>query len=190
MLALCRRFGAGEGTFVLAPRPFLLSGKEINGMPSKGATDWDYGYERIRELLPFGDDFLLVETATVDDGVVTATMRMKPLEKVVAAHFPSRGDRPAMPIVPGTLLVEAAAQTSLLLFPDDLEAGVLPLNRGFDEVKFHCQVGFNCIARIEARVVDVKNLGSLKVSEIEFEIRVGDKIAANGFIHGVSKKSV
>jgi 3-hydroxymyristoyl/3-hydroxydecanoyl-(acyl carrier protein) dehydratase len=154
-----------------------------------------YGPGRVRELLPFGDDFLLVETATVSDEEVTATMRMKPLMRILAAHFPAKDGRPAMPIVPGTLLVEAAAQTSLLLFPDDLEAGVLPLNRGLEGVKFHCQVRPDCIARIEVRVVAAKKIGPSELLKFQFGIWIpsdnngGRAKAADGFIYGARQLS-
>jgi hypothetical protein len=119
---------------------------------------------------------------------------MKPLMRILAAHFPAKDGRPAMPIVPGTLLVEAAAQASLFLFPDDLEAGVLPLNRGFDEVKFHCQVRPDSIARIEAWVVDGKKIGLSELFKIQFGIWIpsdngGKAKAADGFIYGARQLS-
>lgn len=159
---------------------------------ANGVLSYDPG--GVRELLPFGEDFLLVETATVNDGVVTATMRMSPLMGILAAHFPAKGDRPATPIVPGTLLVEAAAQASLFLFPDNLKAGNLPLNRGLEKVKFHCQVRPDSIARIEARVVNAKKIGLSELFKIQFEVWIpsdngGKAKAADGFIYGARQLS-
>jgi hypothetical protein len=109
---------------------------------------------------------------------------------ILAAHFPAKGDRPATPIVPGTLLVEAAAQASLFLFPDNLKAGNLPLNRGLEKVKFRHQVSPDSIARIEAWVVDGKKIGSSELLKFQFVIWIssdnngGMAKAADGLIYG------
>jgi len=109
------------------------------------------------------------------------------LGRIVAAHFVAKGSRPAKPLVPGAILLEAAEQASLLLFLEDLRRDILPLVRGADKIRWRREVAPDDVVTIRAWVRKKKERSNL--FEIQFEIQAaslgGDPgIAADGFIHG------
>jgi 3-hydroxyacyl-[acyl-carrier-protein] dehydratase len=71
---------------------------------------WDK--ERIQSILPHREPFLFVDEIIEIDGTkrVVAVKNIKDNESFFEGHFPGR------PIMPGVLIIEAMAQTSIILY--------------------------------------------------------------------------
>ncbi len=71
---------------------------------------WDQ--EKIKSILPHRDPFLFIDEVIEIDGMqkVVAVKHIKETEKYFEGHFPGR------PIFPGVLLIEAMAQSSIILY--------------------------------------------------------------------------
>lgn len=68
--------------------------------------------EEIKQILPHRDPMLLIDKViSLDSGKrVVAIKNVKPDDEFLKGHFPGR------PIMPGTMIVEAMAQTSILIY--------------------------------------------------------------------------
>jgi len=77
---------------------------------------------------------LLVEEATVTDGVAHGSYRVKGDEWFLDGHFPGH------PVVPGVILCEMLAQAACVLLKDRCTEGSLPMFTGLDNVKFRSPV--------------------------------------------------
>ncbi len=89
--------------------------------------------EEIKKLIPHRDHMLLVEDATVVDGVAQGSYRVRGDEFFLQGHFPGN------PIVPGVILCEMMAQSASVLVASTLEERtepVTPLFTSLDKVHF------------------------------------------------------
>ena len=67
--------------------------------------------EKIKSILPHRDPFLFIdEVIDIDTKKVVAVKNIKDKESFFEGHFPGR------PIMPGVLIIEAMAQTSIILY--------------------------------------------------------------------------
>jgi 3-hydroxyacyl-[acyl-carrier-protein] dehydratase len=74
---------------------------------------WDKG--KIKSILPHREPFLFIDEIIEIDGTdkVIAVKNIKESESFFEGHFPDR------PIMPGVLIIEAMAQTSIILYSVD-----------------------------------------------------------------------
>jgi 3-hydroxyacyl-[acyl-carrier-protein] dehydratase len=75
-------------------------------------SDLKWDKEKIKSILPHRDPFLFIDEVIEIDGTekVVAVKNIKDNESFFEGHFPGR------PIMPGVLIIEAMAQTSIILF--------------------------------------------------------------------------
>ena len=84
--------------------------------PLKGA-DGRLDRQALRIILPYGDDFLFVDSATrLTDREVDATFRIPPDSPYVRSHFVG------LPLMPGALICEGLAQAGTIIVRYNLES--------------------------------------------------------------------
>jgi 3-hydroxyacyl-[acyl-carrier-protein] dehydratase len=108
---------------------------------------WDSA--RILATLPHRYPFLLVDRIVE----VEAGRRAVGLKNVSHNEWFFQGHFPAMPIMPGVLIVEALAQVAaiaVLSSPD--KAGLIPYFAGIDACRFRRPVGPGDVLRLEAEM--------------------------------------
>ena len=89
--------------------------------------------KEIEKLIPHRDHMLLVEEATVIDGVAQGSYRVRGDEFFLQGHFPGN------PIVPGVILCEMMAQSASVLMASTLEQRdepATPMFTSLDKVRF------------------------------------------------------
>ena len=94
--------------------------------------------DELINILPHRDDMLLVEEAELEevaDGEGTKLISHGKYT-VRGDEFFLRGHFPGNPVVPGVILCEMLAQSSCLLFKDEMGEGKLSMFTGLKEVKF------------------------------------------------------
>jgi 3-hydroxyacyl-[acyl-carrier-protein] dehydratase len=71
----------------------------------------EIGIERIMQMIPHRDPFLMIDKVTdvVSDRAAIGVKNVTPHEYYFKGHFPSR------PVMPGVLIIEAMAQTAAVL---------------------------------------------------------------------------
>lgn len=87
--------------------------------------------DELKKILPHREPMLLVDEAEVnEDGSFTGSYTVKGDEFFLQGHFPGN------PIVPGVMLCEMMAQSSVVLFQEDLGENQLFVYTGINNVKF------------------------------------------------------
>ncbi|PIV39617.1 MAG: 3-hydroxyacyl-[acyl-carrier-protein] dehydratase FabZ [Candidatus Omnitrophica bacterium CG02_land_8_20_14_3_00__42_8] len=132
---------------------------------------WDI--EKIKTILPQREPFLFVdEVVEIDPGKrIVAKRYISPDEYFFKGHFPDK------PVMPGVLIIEALAQTSILLY-----ATIYPEIASAHPYYYLAKVKSEFILPVfpddtlilEARNVKIISTGGI----IEIEARVGERIAA------------
>lgn len=90
--------------------------------------------EEIMKILPHRDAMLLVDEATVADGVAHGKYRIRGDEWFLQGHFPGN------PIVPGVILCEMVAQAACVLMADGIKGNETPYFTGLNNVRFKSSV--------------------------------------------------
>lgn len=129
----------------------------------------------IEALIPHRDPFLFVdEIVELDPGVrAHGRYRVRGDEAWLGGHFPGN------PIVPGVLMVEAAAQVAAicaLSHPD--HAGKFGVFAGIDEVRFRRIVRPGDVLDL---VIDVDRLRG-RIGRVRATVTVGDEPAVEGVL--------
>ncbi len=87
--------------------------------------------EELEKILPHRAPMMLVDESTLnEDGTFTGSYHIKGDEFFLQGHFPGN------PIVPGVMLCEMMAQSSVVLFQEDMGKDKLFVYTGIDKVKF------------------------------------------------------
>ena len=100
-----------------------------------GALGVEIGIERVKEMIPHRDPFLMIDKVvdTVANERATGIKEVRADEYYFKGHFPSR------PVMPGVLIVEAMAQTAAVLVVHTLgreSEGKLVYFMSIDEARF------------------------------------------------------
>lgn len=126
--------------------------------------------DEIKEILPHREPMLLVDDIVKnDDGTVTGYYTVRGDEFFLQGHFPD------MPVVPGVMLCEMAAQSSCMLMAESVK-GKTTLYAGMNNVKFKTPVRpgdtvkFNC--------EHIRSMGPIHF--IKAAGYVGDKLCMSG----------
>ena len=129
--------------------------------------------EGIRKLLPLRYPYLMIDRVeTEEEGLVVATKNVTINEPFFQGHFPE----PLPAVMPGTLILEAMAQTAaFLLARDGRGEGYLV---GVDDARFRRKVVPGDRLVLTARVLR-KRRGLVKA---EIEASVDDELAASAVI--------
>lgn len=106
--------------------------------------------EEIKSILPHRDAMLLVDEAYLnEDGSSTAYYTVKGDEFFLQGHFPG------YPVVPGVILCEMTAQSSCVIFSEEM-SGKRPFYVGINNVKFRSQVRPGDRIRFHCSIMRVK----------------------------------
>lgn len=126
--------------------------------------------DEIKSVLPHREPMLLVDDIVKnDDGTVTGFYTVRGDEFFLQGHFPG------MPVVPGVILCEMAAQSSCMLMADSVK-GKVTLYAGMNNVKFKNPVKPGDTA--EFTCAHVRSMGP--VHFIRAEGRVNGKLCMSG----------
>ncbi|MDO5309234.1 MAG: 3-hydroxyacyl-ACP dehydratase FabZ family protein [Planctomycetia bacterium] len=104
----------------------------------------------IERFLPHRKPMLLLDSASLDDGVARGKMHVKGDEWFLQGHFPDD------PVVPGVILCEALAQTTAFLIADGVPETKTPFLVGLDQVRLKRPVKPGQTFETECRVERIK----------------------------------
>ena len=90
--------------------------------------------EQIKLILPHRDDMLLLDEATLEDGVAHGLYHVRGDEFFLRGHFPGNQ------IVPGVIQCEILAQSACVLIADQCDKDSLAVYAGLDKVRFRSSV--------------------------------------------------
>jgi 3-hydroxyacyl-[acyl-carrier-protein] dehydratase len=133
----------------------------------------EIGRDRIMEMIPHRDPFLMIDKVT---DIVT-NERATGIKTVAADEYYFKGHFPARPVMPGVLIIEAMAQTAAVLVVHTLgpEAeGKLVYFMTVDNARFRRPVLPG--DRLQIRVTKQRHRGN--VWKFEGEARVDDRLCA------------
>ena len=106
--------------------------------------------EEIKKLLPHREPMLLVDTCeSISETKCRGTYYIRGNEFFLQGHFPD------FPVVPGVIICEIMAQTSCLIFAEDLK-GSTPFYASMKNVKFKKSVFPKDLITIENEIIAVK----------------------------------
>jgi beta-hydroxyacyl-ACP dehydratase FabZ len=133
--------------------------------------------EKIKELLPHREPFLLVDAVTrLGENSIEAYRDILPAEFYFAGHFPGN------PVLPGVLMVEAIAQAGILLVLARQEdrRGRNTLFAAIDSARFRRLVRPGERLLLGAEIVG----GRAGVYKLRGTARVGDELACEATVTG------
>ncbi len=86
--------------------------------------------DELKAILPHRDAMLLIDEATLEDGVAKGKIHIRGDEWFLQGHFPEN------PVVPGVMLCEMLAQSTCVLLHEKMKESELPLFTGLNKVRF------------------------------------------------------
>ena len=126
--------------------------------------------EEIMQVLPHPAPMLLVDETETEGEYVLSKYTIRENEFFTQGHFPG------CPVVPGVILCEIMAQSSVLLIPKEDLVDNIGMYAGIDNVKFKHSVYPGDTVCVKARALGRK--GPLVL--VEAKATVNDKIACQG----------
>jgi 3-hydroxyacyl-[acyl-carrier-protein] dehydratase len=133
----------------------------------------DIDRERIMEMIPHRDPFLMIDKVTD----IVANERATGVKNVSSDEYYFRGHFPARPVMPGVLIVEAMAQTAAVLVVHTLgpaSEGKLVYFMSVDNARFRKPVFPGSVLHIH--VTKQRNRGN--VWKFEGKAKVGGQLVA------------
>ena len=88
----------------------------------------------IMSVLPHRDSMLLIDEATLENGVAKGKYTVRGDEWFLDGHFPGN------PVVPGVILCEILAQSACVLLEDGIKGGATPYFTGISSARFKSPV--------------------------------------------------
>lgn len=127
--------------------------------------------EELQNILPHRAPMLLVDESTVqEDGSVASAYTIPENPWFTQGHFPG------YPVVPGVILCEIMAQSSVLLIPRELLETNLAMYGGLDGVKFKGSVFPGDKVCVTSRLSSIRP----PLVVVEAEARVNGKVCCKG----------
>ena len=106
--------------------------------------------EELMTILPHRDAMLLIDEASVVDGVAHGSYHVRGDEWFLRGHFPDN------PVVPGVVLCEMLGQSVSVLLAGEVTAGNTPYFTGLDKVRFRTPVRPGDTLETECELTGVK----------------------------------
>lgn len=132
----------------------------------------------IKDFLPHREPFLFIDgVKRIEENEIETYRLVRMDEFYFAGHFPGN------PILPGVLMVEAIAQTGIILalVQDQTRKGKTPLFAGIEQARFRRVVRPGEVLRIVASIISAK-AGVYKFSGRVF---IGEELACEAVVTGV-----
>ena len=106
--------------------------------------------DNVEDYLPHRKPMLLLDSASLEDGVARGKLRIVGNEWFVQGHFPGA------PVVPGVILCEALAQTTAFLIADGVPENKTPYLVGLDGVRLKRPVVPGELFETECKILRIK----------------------------------